>query len=726
MEQRVVFISYKSDEFEEADWVRKELEQEGISCWMAPMCISGGSNYAAEIPKAIRECQIFVLILSQRAQESIWIPRELDQAINAGKKIMPFVIDEVVLDDVFGFYLANVQQYFAVYDKKQVIRRLILDIKKTLYLQNMVSNVEENRNEIYPEINLAECMQLDRGLVSEELFQEEEKGRIVLQSPLILITNQDINEQEELAAFLMKIERIGSDLLIVASNFSREVVELLCAEKRYRGFSVAAIEAPSHGERREELLYDLALLTGGHVISKEDGILFSQVNLNDLGCAELVEIQQDETKISGGMGTVELVEDRIVQIRKKLKQTYSTFEKKNLQKRMENLSAGVVRHPEIFSRERIVTRKYANATYVGTVNDGVPDGTGRMEYITGEIYEGDWLAGEICGKGRFFSIEGEQYEGEFQNNVIQGTGIKLYVDGSKYTGEWKCGRRHGHGRYEQNGDIYDGVWSDDRFLAGKTVIKYSDGSQYEGDWENDRQHGQGIYYAKNGNIYDGKWDDSQFVSGKCVIKYLDGRIYNGEWSRGNYNGKGKLLYSDGSYYEGEWVDGVRWGEGECRWPNGTIYKGQWKNGIADGYGTRKVGNAQYEGQWKEGKRHGHGTLIYANGDKHEGEWVNGHPCGFGTYTYSDGAVKTGIFQNDLLWSGSGTVRYDSGEVYIGQIENGLFHGNGLLIQSDGSQIHGMFEEGLPHGKVVYTDSEGQQYSCKYNHGKQILFSVKKL
>ena len=79
---KAVFISYKTEEFDDANWVRATLENNGISCWMAPMCIPGGSSYAVEIPNAIKQCTVFVLILSEKSQLSKWVPRELDQAIN--------------------------------------------------------------------------------------------------------------------------------------------------------------------------------------------------------------------------------------------------------------------------------------------------------------------------------------------------------------------------------------------------------------------------------------------------------------------------------------------------------------------------------------------------------------------------------------------------------------------------------------------------------------------
>lgn len=127
-----VFISYKSEEFQEADRVRQQLESGGISCWMAPNSITGGASYATEIPQAIRSCRVFVLILSRRAQLSQWVPKELDQAINCGKIIMPFMLGNCPLEDDFSFYLSNVQRYPAYEGREAAMQRMLREIRTLL------------------------------------------------------------------------------------------------------------------------------------------------------------------------------------------------------------------------------------------------------------------------------------------------------------------------------------------------------------------------------------------------------------------------------------------------------------------------------------------------------------------------------------------------------------------------------------------------------------------
>lgn len=124
-----VFISYSSKDILQAQTVREVLESNRIRCWMAPADIPGGSNYTKEIPIAIRGCQVFLLILSRNAQDSHWVLKELDSAVNAGKVILPFMLEECALNDEFNFLLTGAQRYAAYQRKTEVLEKLIQRIK---------------------------------------------------------------------------------------------------------------------------------------------------------------------------------------------------------------------------------------------------------------------------------------------------------------------------------------------------------------------------------------------------------------------------------------------------------------------------------------------------------------------------------------------------------------------------------------------------------------------
>lgn len=150
-----VFISYKSEELEIADNVREVLEKNDISCWMAPYSISPGGDYATDIPIAINTCCVFVLILSEESQTSVWIPKELGVALSKGAIVIPFHIDQSTLTAAFDFSLQNIQRIEAYGRLSQAYEELISSINKVLSVRkkNDNSNSEGNRNKQHDEIN---------------------------------------------------------------------------------------------------------------------------------------------------------------------------------------------------------------------------------------------------------------------------------------------------------------------------------------------------------------------------------------------------------------------------------------------------------------------------------------------------------------------------------------------------------------------------------------------
>ena len=127
-----VFISYSSNDLPQAETVRNVLEKNGLSCWMAPRDIPGGSNYTKEIPIAIRNCKVFVLVLSESAQSSQWVLKELDSAVNCGKVILPFMLEDCNLNDEFNFLLTGAQRYAAYQKKAEAMETLISRIRGIL------------------------------------------------------------------------------------------------------------------------------------------------------------------------------------------------------------------------------------------------------------------------------------------------------------------------------------------------------------------------------------------------------------------------------------------------------------------------------------------------------------------------------------------------------------------------------------------------------------------
>ena len=130
-----IFISYSTIDIAQAETVRNVLEKNGLSCWMAPRDIPGGSNYTKEIPIAIRNCTVFVLILSKSAQGSQWVLKELDSAVNCGKVILPFMLEDCILNDEFNFLLTGAQRYAAYQKSAEAMETLISRIRGILNTQ---------------------------------------------------------------------------------------------------------------------------------------------------------------------------------------------------------------------------------------------------------------------------------------------------------------------------------------------------------------------------------------------------------------------------------------------------------------------------------------------------------------------------------------------------------------------------------------------------------------
>ena len=168
-----VFISYSSKEADTAKLVRKTLESNGISCWMAPESIPAGSRYAFEIPKGIKECKIFLLILSNKSQESKWVSREIDDAINNEKLIIPFQIEDCKLNDAFNFYLNQVQRITAYLELESSLKELVEKIKREIGMteeKNVPSSIqiEDKEKEIvYPNGDVY------KGKMKNEMVEEQ-------------------------------------------------------------------------------------------------------------------------------------------------------------------------------------------------------------------------------------------------------------------------------------------------------------------------------------------------------------------------------------------------------------------------------------------------------------------------------------------------------------------------------------------------------------------------
>ena len=203
-----------------------------------------------------------------------------------------------------------------------------------------VITIEESKT-MKTELDLVEGMQFDRGYVSAYMCTDMDKMEANLDDPYILITDKKISNIQEILPILEKIVQSGSKLLIVAEDIEGEALTTLIVNKLRGTFSVVGVKAPGYGDRRKEMLKDLAILTGGQVISEELGLELKDTTMEQLGRAKSVKVQKENTIIVDGCGNKEEIAARVAQIRAQIAETTSEFDKEKLQERLAKLAGGV-------------------------------------------------------------------------------------------------------------------------------------------------------------------------------------------------------------------------------------------------------------------------------------------------------------------------------------------------------------------------------------------------
>ena len=203
-----------------------------------------------------------------------------------------------------------------------------------------VITIEESKT-MLTELDLVEGMQFDRGYISAYMATDMEKMEAVLDEPLILITDKKISNIQDLLPLLEQIVQAGRRLLIIAEDIEGEALTTLVLNKLRGTFSVVAVKAPGYGERRKAMLQDIAILTGGQVISEEVGIDLKEATLAMLGRAKSVKVKKESTVIVEGYGDKADIDTRVAMIKKEISETKSEFDKEKLQERLAKLAGGV-------------------------------------------------------------------------------------------------------------------------------------------------------------------------------------------------------------------------------------------------------------------------------------------------------------------------------------------------------------------------------------------------
>ena len=234
---------------------------------------------------------------------------------------------------------ADIARVGTVSSGDEVIGQLIADAMEKVTADGVITVEESKSAETYSEV--VEGMQFDRGYLSPYMATDTDKMEAVLDDALILITEKKISNVQDILPLLEQIVQAGKKLLIIAEDVEGEALTTLVLNKLRGTFTVAAVKAPGFGDRRKEMLRDVAVLTGGEVICDELGLDLKDTTMAQLGRARQVKINKDNTIIVGGYGEAEEIKNRIAQIKAGIENTTSDFDREKLQERLAKLSGGV-------------------------------------------------------------------------------------------------------------------------------------------------------------------------------------------------------------------------------------------------------------------------------------------------------------------------------------------------------------------------------------------------
>jgi chaperonin GroEL len=304
-------------------------------------------------------------------------PMDLKKGIDkAVEKVVKSLKAQTKQIDDSGEKVEQVAAISANNDSK--IGKLIAEAMGKVKKDGVITIEEAKGIETY--VDVVEGMQFDRGYISPYFVTDTEKMQAVYENPYILIHDKKISVMKDMIAILEKVVQSGRPLLIIAEDVETEALATLVVNKLRGGLKVVAVKAPGFGDRRKEMLEDIAVLTGGTVISEEKGYKLEDTSLDQLGRAEKISIDKDNTTVVSGKGKKEDIKGRINQIRAQIETTTSDYDKEKLQERLAKLAGGVaVIYVGAASEVEMKERKYRfddalNATRAAIEEGIIPGG----------------------------------------------------------------------------------------------------------------------------------------------------------------------------------------------------------------------------------------------------------------------------------------------------------------------------------------------------------------
>ena len=234
---------------------------------------------------------------------------------------------------------ADIARVAAISSADDEVGQMVADAMEKVSKDGVIT-IEESKT-MKTELDLVEGMQFDRGYISAYMATDMEKMESNLDDPYILITDKKIANIQEILPLLEQVVQSGAKLLIIAEDIEGEALTTLIVNKLRGTFTVVGVKAPGYGDRRKEMLKDIAILTGGTVISEEVGLDLKDATMDQLGRAKSVKVQKENTIIVDGLGEKNEISDRIAQIKAQIEETTSDFDREKLQERLAKLSGGV-------------------------------------------------------------------------------------------------------------------------------------------------------------------------------------------------------------------------------------------------------------------------------------------------------------------------------------------------------------------------------------------------
>lgn len=265
-------------------------------------------------------------------------PMDLKRGID--KAVVAIVTDLQKQSQNVGDDINKIEQVATVSaNNDATIGKLIAEAMKKVKKEGVITVEEAKGTETH--VDVVEGMQFDRGYISPYFITDTEKMETALEKPYILITDKKVSTMKEILPVLEPVAQSGRALLIIAEDVDGEALSSLVLNKLRGTLKIAAVKAPGFGDRRKEMLQDIAILTGGTVISEETGLKLDAATIEMLGSAEKVTLTKDNTTIVDGIGNKKAISDRVAQIRKQMEATTSDYDREKLQERLAKLAGGV-------------------------------------------------------------------------------------------------------------------------------------------------------------------------------------------------------------------------------------------------------------------------------------------------------------------------------------------------------------------------------------------------